>query len=121
MVNRKIEGDSSTFYDDTKIFLVINEAEADGSILMTLVGELRSDVAHDLLDELIAFTTVGANVIVDFEKVTYIASTTQHVFLRVQQKMDSMGKGTLTLIKLPHNIYQEFEKTGASELLMIET
>ena len=120
MVSRKIEDDVITYYDGAKAFAMISETETDEGILMTMMGALRSDIANDLLDELIAFTTVGANVFIDFEKVEYLSSTMQHVFLRVQQKMDAMGKGTLTLRKLPPNIYHEFEKTGASELLMIE-
>ena len=120
MVIRNVEDDVITYYDGAQAFAIINETETDDGILMTITGALRSDIANDLLDELIAFTTVGVNVIIDFEKVEYLSSTTQHVFLRVQQKMDSMGKGTLTLRKLPPNIFREFEKTGASELLMIE-
>ena len=121
MVSRKIEDDVITYFDGAKSFAIFNETEIDSGILITLTGELRSEIANDLLDELVAFTTVGANVIIDFEKVIYISSTVQHVLLRVQQKMDAMKKGTLTLRKLQPNIYQEFEKTGASELLMIET
>ena len=120
MICRKIEGDSICFFDSSSNFLTIQEEEKEDSVLLTIAGELRSDVAHDLLDELIALATVGVNIRVDFGKVTYITPTVQHVFLRVQQKMDSMGKGTLTLRNLSQTIYHEFESTGTSELLMIE-
>lgn len=120
MVYRKIENDAIVFIDGSTNFLTIQEEETEEAILLMIDGELRSDIAHDLLDELIALTTVGANIKVDFEKASYITPTIQHVFLRVQQKMDRLGKGTLTLRKLPQAIYQEFEATGTSELLMIE-
>lgn len=119
MLKRKMENDTILFTDGTATVLSVQESMTDKGILMKLSGELRSDVAHDIQDELIALTTVGANVVVDFEKVSYITTTTQHIFLRAQQKMDSMGRGTLTLCNLPENIYREFEKTGTSELLMI--
>lgn len=121
MLNRKIEDESIVFDDGSTIVLTVEEKASEQGILMRLDGQLRSEVAHDIQDELIALSTVGANVVVDFEKVNYISPTVQHVFLRVQQKMDEMGKGTLILRKLSKDIYCEFEKTGASELLLIES
>lgn len=120
MLNRKIEGESIVFDDGNTIVLTVEEKSTDQGVLLLLNGQLRSEVAHEIQDELIALATVGVNVIMDFGKVSYISPTTQHIFLRVQQKMDTMGKGTLLLRKLPIEIYHEFEKTGASELLMIE-
>ena len=120
MLNRKIEGESIVLCDGGNKILTIGEAMTEEGIRITLEGALRSDVAHELQDELIAMTTVGANVTVDMSGVTYISSTVQSVFLMVQQKMDSMGKGTLTLCKLPEAIFQEFDRNGASELLLIE-
>lgn len=120
MLNRKYEEDSIIFSDGATHVLTMGEKAEENSVLITLDGQLRSDVAHDVQDELIALTTVGADVVVDFAKVTYISSTTQHIFLRAQQKMDSMGKGSLTLRNMPEAIYREFEKSGTSELLMIE-
>lgn len=119
MLNRKMENDTILFTDGTATVLAVQETMTEQGILMKLSGELRSDVAHDIQDELIALTTVGADVLVDFEQVCYITPTTQHIFLRAQQKMDAMGKGSLTLCNLPDVIYREFEKTGTSELLMI--
>lgn len=120
MLSRKMEADAIVFYDGADRILTIRETEEDICIVLEMTGELRSDVAHDILDELIAFATVGADIVVDFKNVTYIAPTTQHIFLRAQQKMDAIGKGTLTLKRLPEMIYHAFEKTGAAELLMIE-
>lgn len=120
MLTRKLEGDAIVFYNGASHVLTIHETENDTGVLMALDGELRSDVAHELLDELTALATVGVKVVVDFEKVTFITSTILDVFLTVQQTMDSMGKGTLLLTKMPTEIYQKFEKTGTAELLMIE-
>lgn len=120
MLTRKIEDDSIIFYDGTSSILTIHERETGNSITLDISGELRSDVAHDILDELIALATIGADVVVDLKEVTYIAPTTQHIFLRVQQKMDSIGRGSLTLKKPAETVYREFELTGVSELLMFE-
>lgn len=119
-MNRKIDGDCIVYYDGASAVLTVEEKSTEQGILIKLLGQLRSDIAYDIQDELIAFTTVGAKITVDFEKVSYIAPTAQHIFLRVQQKMDACGKGTLVMKKLPDEIYMEFEKTGVSELLLIE-
>lgn len=120
MLDRKIEGNAIVFKNGSAPVLTIEESETENGVLMVLKGELRSDVAHELADELTALATVGINIVVDFAEVTYITSTILDVFLTVQQLMDSMNKGTLALRKLPDDIYREFEKTGTSELLMIE-
>ena len=120
MLNRKLDGESIIYTDGAQTILTIGEKEQENGILLTLTGELRSEVAHDLQDELVALTTVGANVVVDMAGVTYISSTVQHVFLTVQQKMDNMARGTLVLKAMTDEIYSEFDKNGTSELLMIE-
>ena len=120
MLSRKIEDNSIVFRNGSAVVLTIVEEETENGLTMTLRGELRSDVAHELLDELTALATVGVNVVVDFAEVTYITSTILDVFLTVQQLMDSMQKGELVLRKLSAEIYREFEKTGTSELLIIE-
>lgn len=120
MLNRKIEGNSIVFRNGSLTVLTIEESETDNGIVMALKGELRSDVAHELMDELTALATVGVGILVDFSGVTYITSTILDVFLSVQQLMDSIKKGSLVLCKMPSAIYQEFEKTGTAELLLIE-
>ena len=120
MLNRTMDGSMIVFQEGETTVLTVDEKQTDSAIVMALSGELRSEVANDLYDELVALTTVGANVEVDFSGVTYISSATQHIFLRVQQKMDSMKRGNLLLRNIPDPIYREFEKTGTAGLLMIE-
>jgi anti-anti-sigma factor len=120
MIKRKIIDDTLIYADEAGEVVSVQETEEGNRIILTVKGQLRTDVVHDIQDELIALTTVGANIVVDLAGVTYLSSTAQHMFLNTQRKMDDMGKGTLVLRKLPAAIYQEFEMTGASELLMIE-
>ena len=120
MLNRKIEGNSIIYRNGSLPVLTIEESETENGIVMALKGELRSDVAHELMDELTALATVGVSIFVEFSGVTYITSTILDVFLSIQQLMDTMKKGSLVLCKMPPAVYQEFEKTGTAELLMIE-
>lgn len=120
MLTRKIEGDSIVFYDDGAAVLTVTEKECDELVTVEMKGELRGDTAHEVQDELVALATVGVNIAVDLAGITYIAPTAQHIFLRTQQKIDSIGNGSLILTGLSDTIYREFEKTGISELLMIK-
>lgn len=120
MLSRKIEGENIVFTEGAAHVLTMTEKETDEGVVISLKGSLRSDVANDVLDELIAMTTVGADVFLEFQDVAYVAPSVQHSLLIVQQKMDSMKKGTLTLRKMPDEIYREFEKSGEADLLMIE-
>ena len=118
-MERKIVGDSILFCVDGKTVLTLKEYEKDGSVVLQPDGELRSDFVHDFQDELIAFVTVGVNVVVDMGKVSYLSSTAQNAFLTAQRKMDALKKGKLTLCNLTDAVYHEFESTGLSELLRI--
>lgn len=120
MIRVMFETDCIRFVNGGQTVLTMQEEETDAGFILKLNGELRSDVAHDVYDEMIALLTVGANIIVDFRDVTYITATTQDIFRRVQIKSDELGKGSLTLCHLPPKILAEFESTGTSELLMIE-
>lgn len=118
-LHRVMEGDTLILKDGEKEILAMAESADGNAATVALRGMLRSDTLHDFQDELIAMTTLGMDLVVDFSGVTYLSTACQQALLTVQQKMDSLGKGSLTLVKLPPNIYDEFEKTGASELLMI--
>lgn len=120
MLTRKLEDCAIVFYNGAEQILKITEEETEYGILMAISGELRSETAHELLDELTALATVGVQVVVDMAEVTFITSTILDVFLTVQQTMDTMGKGALVLRKMPPQIYHQFEQTGTAELLMIE-
>ena len=89
-------------------------------ILVALDGALRSDMEHIFRDELVALMTVGKDVVLDCEKLTYIAGACQDALLYVQHMADSIRRGTLTLRHVPEDIYAEFERTNLHELLMIE-
>jgi len=117
---RIVDGDTIRLYENDQEILSIQESVEGGKVLVALKGELRSSTVHDLQDELVALTTVGMELAVDLSGVTYLSNAAQHAFLLVQQRIDAMGKSGLTLVKLPAPILREFEKTGLSELLMIE-
>ncbi len=120
MLTRKLEGDAIVFYSGANRILTVQELMTENGVLMNLTGELRSDTAQSILDELTAFATVGVKVTVDFSKVTFISSAVMDALHKVQKTLDDMGAGELLLRALPPEIYRKFWDTGMSELLRIE-
>lgn len=119
-IQRKVAGDTLYLMDGTEEVLSITETVENSQVLIKLRGTLRSDAEHELLDEMVMLTTLGMNLTVDVSEVRYISAACQQVLLTIQQKMDELGRGSLLLTKLPPEIMKEFEKTGLSELLMID-
>lgn len=122
MLTRKMEGDSAqSFYDGDKLVLTIEETDtAEGNILMALTGDLRSDTAHFLQDELNEFTTACISVTIDFKNVSFVAPSVLNALLNAQQYSDKIRRGRMVLRNIPDAVYQEMDETGITELLMIE-
>ena len=120
MLTRKMQGDSMLFYDGENLILTIEETEVDGGILMTLKGDLRSETATHIQDELDAFTTVGVKVTIDFKEVTFLAPSVLNALLNSQQLIDFFRHGEIILRNVSDAVYQEMDETGITELLIIE-
>jgi len=118
-LTRKIEGDILLLMDGAETVLSIQEGVDGDTVGFKLTGMLRSDTAHDFMDELFAVTALGLKLDLDLAGVTYISSTCQQVLLSVQQKIDERGKGGLLISKLNSKIREEFDSTGFSQLLDI--
>ncbi len=117
MLTREIQGNTIMYHSGPETVLIMEETPVEGGVHIRFEGQLRSEVAHDLQDELIAFITSRMPVTVDMEQVTYIANAVQEVLVSVQQCVESMGVGGLTLEKLPGHILEEFENTGIIDCL----
>lgn len=119
-ITRTVQGDTLILSDETAPVLTLKETQDDAGVLVGMEGSLRSDTVHDFQDELVALATLGLDMRLDFSKVTYLSYACMQTLLVVQQKMDSMGRGSLTLVKVPSAILAEMESTGISELLFID-
>lgn len=117
MLTRKFDGDTTLYLSGDKVVLSMEEIISEEGVLVNLVGELRREVSHDLQDELWAFATSGASVVLDFSKVEYIANSVQDALVVVQQKIEAMHKGSMVLKSLPEKIMREFEGTGIIDCL----
>ena len=120
MLTRKIDGDSMLFFDEDNLILTVDEVDHNGGILMVMKGQLRSDTAHFIQNELDAFTTVGVKVWLDFKDVSFVAPSFLSSLLNAQQLVDYFHKGEIVLRNIPDPVYEEMDETGITELLMIE-
>ena len=97
------------------------EEEVRGkSVTLRVEGRLRNSTAPYFKDELLALATMDADVTLECGKLDGISSRCQTALIEVQQFMDSLGRGTLTLTALPEEIYREFKASGVDGTLMIE-
>ena len=108
------------FYEKDTLVLTIQETETETGVLMTFTGELRSDTAYHIQDELDAYTTIGTPVTLDLSGVTFLANAVLASLLESQQLIDFFRKGQILLRNIPDDVYREMDETGISELLMIE-
>lgn len=120
MLTRKMDGDTMLFYKDDKMVLSVEETDQDGGILMKLRGELISECAQPIQDELEALISVRLKVVVDFSEVEYVSAASMNAMLDSQYLVDHFRWGGLTLRGLPDEVYQMMERYGLTELLMIE-
>lgn len=120
MLTRKIEADSLLFYEGDKLVLTMTETEVGKDMLITLDGELCSEMTHHFQDELEAFISTGMKVIVDFGAVSFVAPSVLNALLDVQQLADFFRKGGLILRNLSGEVYEKMDRCGLTDLLMIE-
>lgn len=118
-LKRKVEENTLYLLDDSETILSIQENLDGQTVSFKLSGKLRSDTAHDFMDELFAIIPLGMNLDIDLEEVEYISSTCQQVLLSAQQKIDELGKSGLLISKLNGRIREDFDSTGFSQLLDI--
>lgn len=100
--------------------LSVRENSEGKNVLLHLEGNLRSDTAVFFKDELLALATTDSDVVLDCEGLSGISSSCQRALIEAQQLMDSIGRGTLTLVKVPSEIMDDFNSSGVAGALMIE-
>ena len=108
------------FYDGDMPVLTVEEVQIAEGILLKCTGELRSDAAHPLQDEIDAYATIGVNVVLDLQGLTFLAYSAIYALLSCQNRIDSLGKGELRLVNVPSSIYQELDRANVTEMLLIE-
>jgi|GEM_PF-1342182 len=121
-MKRKMDGDTICLMDGNTQVLSMQEVldEESKVITVTVTGELKNDTAHDFGDELLALAGFGQDIRLSLEGVSYVSNMVMRTLLEVQKRLDKVGRGSLTLLKVDPAVLKSMESTGLTELLMIE-
>ena len=115
-----VKEDSVCLMDRDDTVLRITETIQGREARIALEGDLRSDTALALGDELKTLALLDHALSVDLQKVTGLSTSCCRAFLSVQQMIDNNEKGSLTLVRIPAAILQKMGTTGLTALLQIE-
>lgn len=121
MLKRRKNGNVLELYDENNsTVLSIEEYIRDGVFYIALCGQLKNNVAHDFEDELMAALTVCSRVVVNLERVDYIASMSMKALLSVRQILDELEGTNLTLTKVSGDVLKTLSDCGFTDMLQIE-
>lgn len=118
-LTKTIVDDTIMFLEGTSIVLKMKEELIENSVRITLQGELRSELFQHFQDELLALISVGKDLELNCRGLEYVAPSCVGVLVQVEQAVEQSDR-TMKLVELPSAINEEFEKTGAADLLLIE-
>ncbi|MDE6036467.1 MAG: STAS domain-containing protein, partial [Ruminococcus sp.] len=83
--------------------------------------DLISETIYEFSDEMMAFVSVGVDtIILDMQDVKYISYKYMRTLLEIQIAMENKGRKGIHLIKVSDAVRKEMDKTGISELLLVE-
>jgi len=120
VLKRKVVGDNIYLMDGENTILSIKEINEDDGLKVIFSGNLRSETVHNFWDELSALVSFGMNLVLDFKEVSHVSSSAVDALVKLQQAIDSSGKGGMKIISVPSTIFAEWEKDGVTQVLMVE-
>lgn len=121
IIRRETDNDTTKFYSEEKNIFWIKEILDGKTVTVIIGGDLISETTYEFSDEIMALASVGIDTIVlDMKEVRYISSKHMSELLKVQIFMESKGRTGIKLVKVPAKVKKEMDKTGISELLLIE-
>ena len=97
----------------------IQETIEEDVVCMALSGAFSSDLANDLLDEMMALISVDKGIELNLAQVTHFSPTINRVLLAVENRLEESGK-IMRIAHVPELIYQNFRKSGMHELFEME-
>ena len=121
MIIRKVNNGVLELHDETtNIIMTIEEEIENGTMLIDVSGEIRSEVAHEFEDEIMAAFSVSNNIMINLSKATYISSLALRALLSLQQMIDDMPEAKMVICGLSPQIKQSFVESGFYDILYIE-
>ena len=117
---RRMNNNILEICDENKtVILSIEEYFNGQELVIELAGEIKNEVAHEFEDELMAALSVCPKLVLNIEKVTYIASIALKSLLSVQQMIDEIEDSSMILSHVSSEVMGIFNETGFSDILQI--
>lgn len=122
MKNRRINNNELELIgDNDETILIITETIENGTMNMTLRGELRNEASHEFEDETMAALSVCDTIRIDLSNVTYIAGMAMRCLLSVQQIVDDIEGARMIIVNPSKPVTEMFAQLGFNDILEIET
>lgn len=118
MVKRQIKNNILEIYEDETLLMMISETVYDGVLLMRVLGKIRSAVAFELEDELMAAIPHFRTIRVDMSNVKYISGNALQSLLTVQRVADETNT-SLIILSPSEEVKTVFDDCGFSDILEI--
>ena len=114
---------SLTFKNDQEATVLIARQQYDKEKKVCVVyldGEVVSEVASALYDELHALLSVGVGVILDMKKTTFLTPGFMEDLIRLEHKAESGNFDSMPIQNVSKALYDEIRKAGFTKSLDIE-
>jgi anti-anti-sigma factor len=97
----------------------IVKTQDDGIVTLAINGQLNAATAEEFGAAVEAAVVESEKLILDFQKVNYLASAGLRVLVSVQKKLTSRS-GSLSLINVDETVYEVFQVTGLDDIFDIQ-
>ena len=118
---RKLEGGKVVVTDEKgSEVLRIEEVIEGKKAFFKIIGELRSELACELEDELTAAMTVCKDIRIDLSEMIFIAGAGLKNMLRIQKETERTEDMTFVICGLSDKVKEIFDENGFLDLFEIE-
>lgn len=118
MIRRVMNNNVLEIYEDEALVMSLSETIKDGGMSVHISGAIKSTVAHELEDELMAAVSFCRAISVNMSQVTFISGNALRSLLTVQRVADESNI-SLVIESPSDEVLAVFDESGFSDLLEI--
>ena len=120
MLTVSLQGGTLIFSRGEETVLRVTPQPQENAMVLQLSGQVLSDTAYPLQDELESYLSLDIPIRLDYSQVTFLSASAQEMLLNVQKLSEDSGRGELKLCSVPDSVYMELEHNNMTEHLYIE-
>lgn len=116
---RTVDGDLLKLEGKNKVLEIRTEI-VENTAVMRLAGSVTADVETELMDEILAFISVGRNIQLDFAMLDHISNTAQMKLLDIQCNYVEKKNIEMEIVDVPAKLYALFRAVRLDTVLRIK-